>query len=119
MPWPSPLHWAACRPEIRDYLRERCGYKPVTSRATKTASLASTCTGCGALQGSHYLFEEPTSPFALTAINKLPALEFVRVEVAGVYGIPASQSNFDQALFTWARDHHTQFHKPFCEGIYL
>ena len=98
---------------------ERCGYKPVTSRATKTASLASTCTGCGALQGSHYLFEEPTSPFALTAINKLPALEFVRVEVAGVYGIPASQSNFDQALFTWARDHHTQFHKPFCEGIYL
>lgn len=83
--------------EIRDYLRERCG----------------------ALQGSHYLFEEPTSPFALTAINKLPALEFVRVEVAGVYGIPASQSNFDQALFTWARDHHTQFHKPFCEGIYL
>ena len=42
--------------EIRDYLRERCGYKPVTSRTTKTVSLASTCTGCGALQGSHYLF---------------------------------------------------------------
>ena len=105
--------------EIRDYLRERCGYKPATSRTTKTASLASTCTGCGALQGSHYLFEEPTSPFALTAINKLPALEFVRVEVAGVYGIPASQGNFDQALFTWARDHHTQFHKSLLEGIYL
>lgn len=105
--------------EIRDYLRERCGYKPVTLRTTKTVSLASTCTGCGALQGSHYLFEEPTSPFALTAINKLPALEFVRVEVAGVYGIPDSQDNFDQALFTWARDHHTQFHKTLCEGIYL
>ena len=105
--------------EIRDYLRERCGYKPVTSRTTKTVSLASTCTGCGALQGSHYLFEEPTSPFALTAINKLPALEFVRVEVAGVYGISASQGNFDQALFTWARDHHTQFHKSLFEGIYL
>ena len=105
--------------EIRDYLHSRCGYKPVTSRATKTASLASTCTGCGALQGSHYLFEEPTSPFALTAINRLPALEFVRVEVAGVYGIPASQSNYDQALFTWARDHHTQFHKTLFEGIYL
>ena len=105
--------------EIRDYLRERCGYKPVASRTTKTVSLASTCTGCGALQGSHYLFEEPTSPFALTAINKLPALEFVRVEVAGVYGIPASQGDFDQALFTWARDHHTQFHKTLFEGIYL
>lgn len=105
--------------EIRDYLRERCGYKPVTSRTTKTVSLASTCTGCGALQGNHYLFEEPTSPFALTAINKLPALEFVRVEVAGVYGIPASQGDFDQALFTWARDHHTQFHKSLFEGIYL
>ena len=105
--------------EIRNYLRERCGYKPVTSRTTKTVSLASTCTGCGVLQGSHYLFEEPTSPFALTAINKLPALEFVRVEVAGVYGIPDAQDNFDQALFTWARDHHTQFHKTLCEGIYL
>ena len=105
--------------ELLDYLRERCGYKPTTSRTTKTVSLASTCTGCGALQGSHYLFEEPTSPFALTAINKLPALEFVRVEVAGVYGIPTSQSNFDQALFTWARDHHTQFHKALFEGIYL
>ena len=105
--------------EIRDYLRERCGYKPVTSRTTKTVSLASTCTACGALQGSHYLFEEPTSPFALTAINKLPALEFVRVEVAGVYGIPATKGDFDQALFTWARDHHTQFHKSLFEGIYL
>ena len=67
----------------------------------QAVSLASTCTGCGALQGSHYLFEEPTSPFALTAINKLPALEFVRVEVAGVYGIPATKGDFDQALFTW------------------
>lgn len=92
--------------EIRDYLRERCGYKPVTSRTTKTVSLASTCTGC-ALQGSYYLFEEPTSPFALTAINKLPAPSSC-VEVAGVYGIPASQRNITQALFTWARDHHTQ-----------
>lgn len=105
--------------EIRDYLHQRCGYKPVTSRTTKAVSLASTCTSCGALQGSHYLFEEPTSPFALTAINKLPALEFVRVEVAGVYGIPATQGDFDQALFTWARDHHTQFHKSLFEGIYL
>lgn len=105
--------------EIRDYLSKRCGYKPVGARASKAPSLANTCTGCGALQGSHYLFEEPTSPFALTAINKLPALEFVRVEVAGVYGIPASQGNFDQALFTWARDHHTQFHKSLFEGIYL
>ena len=105
--------------EIRDYLHSRCGYKPVTSRTTKTASLASTCTGCGALQGSHYLFEEPTSPFALTAINKLPALEFVRVEVSGVYGIPATPSDFDQALFTWARDHHAEFHKQLGEGIYL
>ena len=41
------------------------------------------------------------------------------MEVAGVYGIPDSQDNFDQALFTWARDHHTQFHKTLCEGIYL
>ena len=92
------------------------GAAPAT---TKTVSLATTCTACGALQGSHYLFEEPMSPFALTAINKLPALEFVRVEVAGVFGIHARQGNFDQALFTWARDHHTQFHKPLCEGIYL
>ena len=105
--------------EIRDYLHSRCGYKPVTSRTTKTVSLASTCTGCGALQGSHYLFEEPASPFALTAINKLPALEFVRVEAAGVYGIPVTQGDFDQALFTWARDHHTKFHKILFEGIYL
>ena len=65
------------------------------------------------------LFEEPSSPFALTAINKLPALEFVRVEVAGVFGVPATRTDFDQALFTWARDHHAKFHKQLGEGIYL
>lgn len=100
-------------------LNFRCSFCSNPLDETQTVSLASTCTACGALQGSHYLFEEPMSPFALTAINKLPALEFVRVEVAGVFGIHARQGNFDQALFTWARDHHTQFHKPLCEGIYL
>ena len=87
--------------EIRDYLSKRCGYKPVGARASKAPSLGNTCTSCNALQGSRYLFEEPSSPFALTAINKLPALEFVRVEVAGVFGVPAARTDFDQALFTW------------------
>ena len=87
--------------EIRDYLSKRCGYKPVGARASKAPSLGNTCTSCDALQGSRYLFEEPSSPFALTAINKLPALEFVRVEVAGVFGVPATRTDFDQALFTW------------------
>ncbi|MBS5058942.1 MAG: hypothetical protein KHZ14_06670 [Collinsella sp.] len=105
--------------EIRDYLHKRCGYKPVGARASKAPSLGNTCTSCDALQGSRYLFEEPSSPFALTAINKLPALEFVRVEVAGVFGVPATRTNFDQALFTWARDHHAEFHKTLFEGIYL
>ena len=105
--------------EIRDYLSKRCGYKPVGARASKAPSLGNTCTSCGALQGSRYLFEEPTSPFALTAINKLPALEFVRVEVAGVFGVPATHTNFDQALFAWARDHHAEFHKKLGEGVYL
>lgn len=59
--------------EIRDYLHKRCGYKPVGARASKAPSLGNTCTSCDALQGSRYLFEEPSSPFALTAINKLPA----------------------------------------------
>ena len=105
--------------EIRDYLHKRCGYKPVGARASKAPSLGNTCTSCDALQGSRYLFEEPSSPFALTAINKLPALEFVRVEVAGVFGVPATRTDFDQALFTWARDHHAEFHKQLGEGIYL
>ena len=105
--------------EIRDYLHKRCGYKPVGARASKAPSLGNTCTSCDALQGSRYLFEEPTSPFALTAINKLPALEFVRVEVAGVFGVPATRTDFDQALFTWARDHHAEFHKQLGEGVYL
>ena len=105
--------------EIRDYLRERCGYKPVGARVSKAPSLGNTCTSCDALQGSRYLFEEPSSPFALTAINKLPALEFIRVEVAGVFGVPATRTDFDQALFTWARDHHAEFHKQLGEGIYL
>ena len=105
--------------EIRDYLHKRCGYKPVGARASKAPSLGNTCTSCDALQGSRYLFEEPSSPFALTAINKLPALEFIRVEVAGVFGVPATRTNFDQALFTWARDHHAEFHKQLGEGIYL
>ncbi|MBS6599244.1 MAG: hypothetical protein KH292_08145, partial [Collinsella sp.] len=105
--------------EIRDYLHKRCGYKPVGARASKAPSLGNTCTSCDALQGSRYLFEEPSSPFALTAINKLPALEFVRVEVAGVFGIPAARTNFDQALFTWARDHHAEFHRQLGEGVYL
>ena len=86
--------------EIRDYLHKRCGYKPVGARASKAPSLGNTCTSCDALQGSRYLFEEPSSPFALTAINKLPALEFVRVEVAGVFGVPTTRTDFDQALFT-------------------
>ena len=60
--------------EIRNYLHKRCGYKPVGARASKAPSLGNTCTSCDALQGSRYLFEEPSSPFALTAINKLPAL---------------------------------------------
>lgn len=55
--------------EIRDYLHKRCGYKPVGARASKAPSLGNTCTSCDALQGSRYLFEEPSSPFALTAIN--------------------------------------------------
>ena len=105
--------------EIRDYLHKRCGYKPVGARASKAPSLGNTCTSCDALQGSRYLFEEPSSPFALTAINKLPALEFVRVEVAGVFGVPAARTDFDQALFTWARDHHAEFHRQLGEGIYL
>lgn len=105
--------------EIRDYLLKRCGYKPVGARASKAPSLGNTCSSCDALQGSRYLFEEPSSPFALTAINKLPALEFVRVEVAGVFGVPATRTDFDQALFTWARDHHAEFHKQLGEGIYL
>ena len=105
--------------EIRDYLSKRCGYKPVGTRASKAPSLGNTCTSCNALQGSRYLFEDPSSPFALTAINKLPALEFVRVEVAGVFGAPAARTDFDQALFTWARDHHAEFHKQLGEGIYL
>lgn len=109
-----------CMPdEIRDYLHKRCGYKPVGARASKAPSLGNTCTSCDALQGSRYLFEEPSSPFALTAINKLPALEFVRVEVAGVFGVPATRTDFDQALFTWARGHHAEFHKQLGEGIYL
>ena len=53
------------------------------------------------------------------AINKLPALEFVRVEVASVFGVPTTRTDFDQALFTWARDHHAEFHKQLGEGIYL
>ena len=105
--------------EIRDYLHKRCGYKPVGARASKAPSLGNTCTSCDALQGSRYLFEDPSSPFALTAINKLPALEFIRVEVAGVFGVPATRTDFDQALFTWARDHHAEFHKQLGEGIYL
>lgn len=105
--------------EIRDYLHKRCGYKPVGARASKAPSLGNTCASCDALQGSRYLFEEPSSPFALTAINKLPALEFIRVEVAGVFGVPATRTDFDQALFTWARDHHAEFHKQLGEGIYL
>ena len=103
--------------EIRDYLHKRCGYKPVGARASKAPSLGNTCTSCDALQGSRYLFEEPSSPFALTAINKLPALEFIRVEVAGVFGVPATRTDFDQALFTWARDHHAEFHKQLGEGV--
>ncbi|WP_262348830.1 hypothetical protein [Collinsella aerofaciens] len=43
----------------------------------------------------------------------------MRVEVAGVFGVPATRTNFDQALFTWARDHHAEFHKTLFEGIYL
>ena len=82
--------------EIRDYLHKRCGYKPVGARASKAPSLGNTCTSCDALQGSRYLFEEPSSPFALTA-----------------------RTDFDQALFTWARDHHAEFHKQLGEGIYL
>lgn len=105
--------------EIRDYLHKRCGYKPVGARASKAPSLGNTCTSCDALQGSRYLFEEPSSPFALTAINKLPALEFIRVEVAGVFGVPVTRTDFDQAPFTWARDHHAEFHKQLGEGIYL
>lgn len=105
--------------EIRDYLHKRCGYKPVGARASKAPSLGNTCTSCDALQGSRYLFEEPSFPFALTAINKLPALEFIRVEVAGVFGVPVTRTDFDQALFTWARDHHAEFHKQLGEGIYL
>lgn len=113
-------HALGCAPgEIRDYLHKRCGYKPVGARASKAPSLGNTCTSCDALQGSRYLFEEPSSPFALTAINKLPALEFVRVEVAGVFGVPATRTDFDQALFTWARDHHAEFHRQLGEGIYL
>ena len=104
--------------EIRDYLHKRCGYKRVSPHGASTA-LANTCTACGALQGSHYLFEEATSPFAMTAINKLPALEFMRVEVAGVFGVPTHRTELDQALFTWARDHHTEFPKQLSEGIYL
>ena len=50
--------------EIRDYLHKRCGYKPVGARASKAPSLGNTCTSCDALQGSRYLFEEPSSPFA-------------------------------------------------------
>lgn len=103
--------------EIRDYLHKRCGYKPVGARASKAPSLGNTCTSCDALQGSRYLFEEPSSPFALTAINKLPALEFIRVEVAGVFGVPVTRTDFDQALFTWARDHHAEFHKQLGGGF--
>ena len=87
--------------EIRDYLHKRCGYKPVGARASKAPV---------ARQHVHHLrraARQPlsvrgaSSPFALTAINKLPALEFVRVEVAGVFGVPATRTDFDQALFTW------------------
>ena len=94
--------------EIRDYLHKRCGYKPVGARASKAPSLGNTCTSCDALQGSRYLFEEPSSPFALTAINKLPALEFIRVEVAGVFGVPATRTDFDQALFICRGKRHSQ-----------
>lgn len=103
--------------EIRDYLHKRCGYKPVGARASKALAAGNTpvATRCKA---AAICSRSPRPPFALTAINKLPALEFVRVEVAGVFGVPATRTDFDQALFTWAR-HHAEFHRQLGEGVYL
>ncbi len=104
--------------EIRDYLRKRCGYKPVGAHHQSPV----------ARQHVHQLRRAARQPLSVRGAlvpvcphchQQAPALEFVRVEVAGVYGIPATRTDFDQALFTWARDHHTQFHKQLGEGVYL
>ena len=42
--------------------------------------------------------------------------------INGLYSIYTEQvesTRLDPGVITWARDHHTQFHKTLSEGIYL
>lgn len=105
--------------EIRGYLRWRCGYKVAYSRTERGEYLANTCRHCGALQGRFFLFEEVDSPFFIDSMERLEALEFLRVEVEGVYGAISSWGTNDDVIYEYAVAHHTDFPRRLVEGIYL
>lgn len=105
--------------ELRDYLQERCGYKVAYSNSVKRSYLANTCTNCGALQGHFPLFEEIDSPFYVDSMKKLEALEFIRVEVEGVYGVLNVWSTNDDVVYDYALKHHEDFSERLTECIYL
>lgn len=105
--------------EIRGYLRWRCGYKVAYSRMEHGEYLANTCTHCGALQGRFFLFGEVDSPFFIDSMERLEALEFIRVEVAGVYGAISDWGTNDDVTYEHAVAHHTDFPRRLVEGIYL
>lgn len=105
--------------EIRDYLRERCGYRVVYSGVMRRGYLANTCINCGALQGFFHLFEEVGSPFFIDTVEKLEALEFIKVEVRGIYGTVSDYHSNDDMIYKYAETHHEDFPKRLVEGIYL
>lgn len=102
--------------EIRYYLWNRCGYK----REAGGRYLTNTCTHCGTEQNYANLFDNVQSPFYVDSRRKLEALEFVRVEVEGVYGNGREgwHAN-DDAVYEYALRHHGDFPERLAEGIYL
>lgn len=104
---------------IMDYIERRCGFKYIYSKTTQSHYWANTCTTCGVLQGQHYLFCEPDSPFCAFTKDDFSALDFIRVDCGGLRGPISMYSNADGITFEWALGHEQAHSMKVRECVYV
>lgn len=104
---------------IREYLEANSGYRVACSQTMGDTSLMNTCLSCGAMQGDHFLFDEPSGPFRINGAKDLESLTFVKVPVRGVMGMPDAWSSADRMILRYAEGHHETIELGVCETIFV
>lgn len=91
-----------------DYIKNVYGFYQDYSSSINSYYYANHCTHCGAIQGMHYLFFEPTSPFFINDVNSIKNLTIYKfsLEYDLITPLELSYGTYDHLIKKYAKIHH-------------